>query len=277
MTMKPFIYAIAGLALLVIQAHADLICYETPSQSLYVQLDDSGNHKFDMSPGSGAHTDRYAVTDAAIVSGGVTTSGNYTGIVRIGTAGAASPSDIRVAVLAFGWSGTAVIPPATDSGIPGKLSSWLLNALQTSGVFKTSALVNAPTGGGGGGSTPDTRDLVPPPHLLRLPSRADGTMMSPDRIRLSPGESDEYGFDCMTGNLLSGKAVVASFTDPDGLTGELSATKLGTNGQYCKFSVAATSDAVVGTKQYVSVDMTDSQGRGPKHLVAEVDVIAPHP
>lgn len=116
----------------------------------------------------------------------------------------------------------------------------------------------------------ETRDLEPPQWVWRLSRRSDGDIESPLTLRMAPGESITAGFDCKTAFVLPSGAVVASFTDPTGLTTPFSVTKRGTNGQYCTMTIDCAAGATVGTEQTVSIQMTNSLGDGPVILTARV-------
>lgn len=120
----------------------------------------------------------------------------------------------------------------------------------------------------------ETRDFEEVQVELRVHTRNDGKAYTPDKIVIAPGETITAGFDCRPGGRPSivcpGRSKVGTVGTPSGLTGELSATKIGTDGQLAKFRVVATSSATVGTSQWVTIEVTNSFGDGPVKLSAEV-------
>lgn len=162
--------------------------------------------------------------------------------------------------------------PASKPGVATALLNELIESDGGVSQFTANALEEAPAGGGGGG-TAATRDLEPPQFVWTLNRRADGTVRATNPLRIQPGETIVAGFDCKTGFVLPQGAVIAEMEDPTGLSGELSATTKGTNGQYVNVSITASGAATDGTTQTVAVEVTNSFGDGPMILRAQVIVV----
>lgn len=170
--------------------------------------------------------------------------------------------------------------PADASVIAGLIAA--LDTLIDTVITDLAAVADTVNDLEAGTAAPETRDLKPPQHRWTVTKRGDGILFSPEIMRLSPGESMVGGWICRDGQdgpslVLPQGTGVQSFTDPTGLTAPLSATKKGTNGQWCNIEVTAASNATPGVTQYVEVEMTNDAGDGPVKLVARVLVVDPTP
>lgn len=219
-------------------AEAIIFGYD-PGATLYVRFVTSRTTSVfaALTEGTGSGASFYFVTEAALVTAGLNAAGTWSGKIFVGTP-SGSANDVNIGTVTLPWTGSAV---------------------------------------GGGGPYVETRDLKPPQFVWELPRRANDKLYSPQVLTMAPGESVVAGFDCANGIILTDGVMVQSFTDPAGLSGELSATKKGTNGRWCNCTITASDDAVVGTEQWVTVLVTNSNGDGPIKVAGLVRIVAAHP
>lgn len=123
----------------------------------------------------------------------------------------------------------------------------------------------------------ETRDLEPPQYPLTTPTRRDSILLSDDVVYIAPGEKIKIGWLFgKTSLITNGGAVPAQLADPEGLSGELSATKTGGGiaPAWANIWVEASVDAVIDTVQQVTVKLTNSRG-SEFYLAATVKVRDP--
>ena len=119
----------------------------------------------------------------------------------------------------------------------------------------------------------ETRDLEPPQHIFKFVSRAGNIAEFVNVLEIQAGESITAGFELKGSPLLPDGAVLKSMDDPTGLSGELSATKIGIDSTRAKVLVVASDEAASGDEQLVEVKIGNSLSDGVVKAVGRVRVV----
>lgn len=144
---------------------ADAIRFaDAPAQNRYVRIwtTSSAAVADEMTEGTSAGVGRYVISEAALVTAGLSSSGVYAYKIFDGATASTTANDTCVGVGTLYWTGTAAITEAnyllygttSDTGAStwGRALHYLRSSWVSSGVYSTGALANAPSGGGGGGT-----------------------------------------------------------------------------------------------------------------------------
>jgi len=135
---------------------ADAIVYpDSPGLTLYVRVRTSATASVAvaLTEGTSAGVGYYYVTEAALVSAGLSSAGTYPFKIFSGTA-STSANDPLMGMGILPWTGSAYQDVATSilnttitdtgAGKVGRFFSWLNTSLTSNGVFGAPALVNTP-------------------------------------------------------------------------------------------------------------------------------------
>lgn len=186
-------------------------------------------------------------------SGLVTTTGEYNGcdiIIATGSSGR-----IRRSIVTHAYSAgthTFTLDADPDNTVEGQ-AFWILPSANAAIQSTADSLL----------PTIETRDLRFPDVPLSVPNRFDGVLFSEDVIEVAPGEEVLAGWIFTSRSIVTrGGAVPALLGTPGGLSGQLTATKVGGGiaPKWCNIKVAAGASASVGTEQTVTAEVTNDKG-----------------
>lgn len=268
---------------------ADAIIHaDTPGQTLYVRIRTALTTSVAaaLTEGTGNGVGYYVVTDATLVTAGLTGTAAYPYKVFVG-APSTSAADSQVGVGSLRWAATVAVDPLPNVAPGGSGGLAIVGSAMTltaagvdlvwdeivAGITTARvALANASAS-----ATPETRDLAPTQHVWQLKRSGDGTLRATNTLYMHASDADiRVGWNCAIPAILPPGMVLSEMSLPtssDSTAGVNVDAELGIDPTQAKVALSADSDAVAGD-YWITTTVTNDKGGGPITIYGKVTVQA---